>query len=221
LWYARQTVAHGWSRAVLGHQIESNLHERQGKALTNFHHTLPSPESDFVRQLLKDPYNFDFLSLADNVDERELERSLIAHMRNFLLELGRGFAFIGSQHHLEVCGKDYHLDLFFYHILLRCFIVIDLKVEEFKPEFAGKMNFYLSAVDDQYRGAHDGPSIGILLCKTKSNVIVEYALRDTTEPIGVGSYIIGKPLPAALRNALPSEEQLRTEFQKVVSHPRI
>jgi len=214
LWYARKTTEHGWSRAVLVHQIETDLHGRQGKAITNFTRTLPSPDSDLVHQLLKDPYNFDFLTLADDADERALERSLIERIRDFLLELGRGFSFIGSQYHLEVSGDDYFLDLFFWHIYQRCYVVIDLKVEDFKPEFAGKMNFYLSAVDDQYRGAHDGPTIGLLLCKTKKEVVVEYALRDTTKPIGVANYVVGKPLPPNLLNALPTEAQLRAELEK-------
>lgn len=217
LWYARQTIENGWSRAVLVHQIETGLYERQGQAVTNFDRTLPPPQSDLLRQVLKDPYSFDFLTIAAEADERVLERTLLAHIRQFLLELGSGFAFIGSQHHLEVGGQDYYLDLFFYHILLRSFVVIDLKVEAFKPEFAGKMNFYLSAVDAQYRGAHDAPTVGIILCKEKNNIIVEYALRDTTKPIGVAEYRIGQVLPPEVRDALPSPEQLQAELIKAMN----
>jgi len=148
LWYARRAVEHGWSRAVLVHQIESGLIRRQGKAITNFAQTLPAAQSDLARELMKDPYSFEFLDVADDVSERQLERGLLDHLRSLILELGKGFAFVGSQYHLEVGGQDFYLDLLFYHLRLRCFVVIDLKVDQFKPEYAGKMNFYLSAVDD-------------------------------------------------------------------------
>jgi predicted nuclease of restriction endonuclease-like (RecB) superfamily len=161
-WYARQTIQHGWSRNVLVHQIESNLYERQGKALTNFSRTLPAPQSELAQQLIKDPYNFDFLALSPDLLERDLERGLLDHLRSLILELGKGFAFVGSQYHLDVGGQDFYLDLLFYHLRLRCFVVFDLKIEEFEPEFSGKMNFYLSAVDDQLRHADDQPSIGII-----------------------------------------------------------
>jgi predicted nuclease of restriction endonuclease-like (RecB) superfamily len=159
-WYIRQAVQGGWSRSVLVHQIESNLFDRQGHALTNFDKTLPPPQSDLAQQLIKDPYNFDFLTLGPDVQERDLERSLIEHVRDFMLELGKGFAFVGSQYHLEIGDQDFFLDLLFYHLRLRCYVVIDLKIEEFKPEFAGKMNFYLSAVDDLMRRPEDQPSLG-------------------------------------------------------------
>jgi len=163
-WYIRQTIANGWSRNVLVHQIESGLYKRQGKALTNFPSTLPAPQSDLAQQLIKDPYNFDFLTLASEAQERELEAGLIQHIRDFLLELGVGFAFVGSQYPLEVGGQEFRLDLLFYHLRLRAYVVIDLKMQDFQPEFGGKMNFYLSAIDDLLRHSDDQPSIGIILC---------------------------------------------------------
>ena len=185
LWYARQSVQNGWSRNILVHQIESGLYRRQGHALTNFNRTLPAPQSELAHQILKDPYNFDFLSLGPEMLERDLERGLIDHLRDFILELGKGFAFVGSQYHLEIGGQDYYLDLLFYHLRLRCYVVIDLKMEEFKPEFAGKMTFYLSAIDDLLRHSDDRASIGIILCKDRNAVTVKYALKDTSKPIGV------------------------------------
>jgi predicted nuclease of restriction endonuclease-like (RecB) superfamily len=215
LWYVRKIIEHGWSRNILVHQIESGLYHRQGKAITNFQRTLPSPQSELAQQLLKDPYNFDFLSLAEEVQERDLEKALIEHIRDFLLELGVGFAFIGSQYHLEVGGEDFYLDLLFYHIRLRCFVVIELKVREFQPEFSGKMNFYLAAVDDLLRHPDDAPSIGIILCKTKNNIIVEYALREMNQPIGVSTYQLREALPEDLQTSLPTVEQLEAELEAV------
>jgi predicted nuclease of restriction endonuclease-like (RecB) superfamily len=213
-WYIRQAVQNGWSRNVLVHQIESGLHKRQGQALTNFSQTLPAPQSELAQQLLKDPYNFDFLTLGPELAERDLERGLIEHVRDFILELGKGFAFIGSQYHLEVGDQDFYLDLLFYHVRLRCYVVIDLKIEDFKPEFAGKMNFYLSAVDDQLRHADDKPSIGLILCKGRNEVIVEYALRDTNKPMGVSHYLLsaGQALPNDLLKDLPTAAELSKEF---------
>ena len=195
LWYAEKVVQHGWSRAVLVHQIELDLYGREGQAITNFPETLPSPQSDLAQQILKDPYVFDFLTLTDDARERELQRGLLEHLRDFMLELGVGFAFVGSQYHLEVDEKDYYIDLLFYHLKLRAFVAIDLKVEEFKPEFAGKMNFYLSAIDDRLRHPDDRSSIGIILCKARDKVTVEYALRDTRKPIGVSKYRLTAALP--------------------------
>jgi len=205
LWYARQTIEHGWSRAVLVHQIETGLYERQGKALTNFSATLPTPQSDLARQLIKDPYNFGFIGLGTDISERQLEDSLVNRIKDFLMELGKGFSFIGQQYHLEVGGKDYFMDLLFYHLHLRCFIIIDLKVVPFEPEFAGKMNFYLSAVDDKLRHTEDHPTIGIILCKKRNKIVVEYALRDTNKPMGVATY---RMLPAKLKAELPSAQQI-------------
>jgi predicted nuclease of restriction endonuclease-like (RecB) superfamily len=173
----------------------------------------PEPQSELAQQLIKDPYNFDFLTLGPKLLERDLERELIEHVRNLILELGKGFAFMGSQHHLEVAGQDYYLDLLFYHVRLRCYVVIDLKIEDFKPEFAGKMNYYLSVVDEQLRHAADRPSIGIILCKGRNEVIVEYALRDTNKPMGVAHYQLtpGRALPEALED-LPTVAELSREF---------
>jgi Uncharacterized conserved protein len=211
LWYARQTALHGWSRSVLVAQIETEAHKRQGQALTNFDRTLPPPQSDLARQLLKDPYTFEFLGLADDIHERELERSLLDHLKQFLVELGTGFAFVGSQYHLEIGGDDFYIDLLFYHLKLRCFVVIDLKTESFQPEFAGKMNFYLAAVDDLVKHASDSSSIGLILCKERNHVVVEYALRDSSRPLGVATYQL---LPPAMRANLPSPEQLQAELDK-------
>ncbi len=213
LWYAHKTVQHGWSRAVLVHQIESDLFGREGQAVTNFSETLPVSQSDLAQQTVKDPYVFDFLTLADDAQERELERGLLEHLRDFMLELGVGFAFVGSQYHLEISGKDYYLDLLFYHLKLRAFVVIDLKVEEFKPEFAGKMNFYLSAVDERLRHPDDHSSIGIILCKARDRITVEYSLRDTRKPIGVSKYKLTATLPSTLQSSLPTVEQLEEELK--------
>lgn len=218
-WYIKQTIERGWSRNVLVHQIEGGLYRRQGRALTNFERTLPAPQLELAQQLLKDPYTFDFLTLSEAALERDLERSLLEHIRQFLLELGVGFAFVGSQYRLEVGGQDFYLDLLFYHLRLRCYVVIDLKISEFQPEFVGKMNFYLSAVDEQLRHADDQPSIGIILCKTKNKVIVEYALRDTSKPMGVSTYQLTESLPKQLKGSLPSVEELEAELSDVdLSH---
>jgi predicted nuclease of restriction endonuclease-like (RecB) superfamily len=213
-WYIRQAVQNGWSRNVLVHQIESSLFERQGKALTNFSRTLPEPQSELAQQLIKDPYNFDFLTIGTKLAERDLERGLIEHLRNLILELGKGFAFMGSQYHLEVGEQDFYLDLLFYHVRLHCYVVIDLKIEDFMPEFAGKMNFYLSAVDEQMRQSDDNPSIGIILCKGRNEVIVEYALRDTSKPMGVAKYTLtpSRSLPERLQHELPTVAELSKEF---------
>lgn len=204
-WYTRATVEHGWSRAVLVHQIESDLYGRRGTALTNFPAILPAPQSDLAQQLIKDPYNLDFLGLGQDISERELEKALIGRLKDFLIELGKGFAFVGQQYHLDVGGEDYYINLLFYHLHLRCYVVIDLKVVPFKPEFAGKMNFYLSAVDDRMRHPADQPSIGLILCKERNRLVVEYALRDTTKPMGVATYHI---LPRRLKGELPTARQI-------------
>ena len=213
-WYIRGAIEHGWSRNVLVHQIESGLYRRQGKAQTNFRATLPAPQSELAQQALKDPYNFDFLTLTEDARERELETGLLEHLRKFLLELGVGFAFVGSQYPLEVGGEDFKLDLLFYHIRLRSFVVIDLKIGPFKPEYAGKMNFYLAAIDDLLRHRDDQPSIGIILCKTKNAIIAEYALRDATRPIGVSEYRLTTSLPTNLRGNLPSTKELEVELKR-------
>lgn len=211
-WYIRQAIQNGWSRNVLVHQIEGKLFDRQGHALTNFDRTLPAPQSELAQQLIKDPYNFDFLTLGPEVLERDLERSLIEHVRDFILELGKGFAFVGSQYRLEIGDQDYFLDLLFYHLRLRCYVAIDLKIEEFKPEFAGKMNFYLSAMDDLLRQSNDQPSLGLILCKERNRLIVEYALRDMSKPMGVAAYRLTQALPERLKSELPTSEDLAAEL---------
>ncbi|MFO0929629.1 MAG: PDDEXK nuclease domain-containing protein [Gemmataceae bacterium] len=216
LWYALKTTEHGWSRAVLLHQIETGAHERQGQAITNFDRTLPPAQSDLAREVLKDPYHFDFLALGPAVKEEDIRRGLLQHLRDFLVELGTGFAYVGTRHHLEVGGQDFYLDLLFYHLRLRSFIVVELKLDEFEPEHAGKMNFYLSAVDDLVRHPEDRPSIGLILCRRKNRVVVEYSLRDTTKPMGVASYQLRRDaLPAPLRDNLPSVEQIETELGRM------
>lgn len=213
LWYIHAAHEHGWSRAILEHQIETNLYGRQGKAQTNFARTLPAPQSDLAQQILKDPYNFDFLTLGSDAHERHLERGLLEHVQKFLLEMGAGFSFVGSQYHLEVGGQDYYIDPLFYHLRLRCFVVVDLKMTKFIPEYAGKMNFYLSAVDDLLRHPSDAPSVGLLLCKTRDKVTVEYALRNTATPIGVAEFRVTDTLPSDLADSLPTIQQLEAELR--------
>jgi predicted nuclease of restriction endonuclease-like (RecB) superfamily len=212
LWYAEQSIQNGWSRNVLVMQIDSGLYRRQGKALTNFQATLPQPQSDLAQQIIKDPYNFDFLTLTTEAQERDLERELLAHLRQFLIELGVGFAFVGSQVLLEVGGEDFKLDLLFYHLKLRCFVVIDLKMGPFKPEYAGKLNFYLSAVDDLLRHPDDKPSIGLVLCKTKNRIVAEYALRDISKPLGISEFRHLENLPEQLKGTLPTIEEIEAEL---------
>jgi predicted nuclease of restriction endonuclease-like (RecB) superfamily len=216
LWYAKQVVEHGWSRAVLVHWIESDLYSRQGKAVTNFPTVLPPAQSDLAAEIVKDPYGFDFLTLGPDAAERELELALLDHIRQFLLELGAGFAFVGQQMHVEVGGDDFFIDLLFYHLRLRCFVVIDLKTRPFKPEDAGKMNFYLSTVDDRLRHPDDKPSIGLILCKTRNKIVAEYALRDLAKPIGVARYVtrLVEKLPASLKGALPAPHDIEAELGK-------
>jgi predicted nuclease of restriction endonuclease-like (RecB) superfamily len=211
-WYARQALEQGWSRDTLTLQIKNRAHERQGAAITNFATTLPEAHAAIAQGLLKDPYLFDFLTLEEPFHERELETGLLMHIQKFLLELGRGFAFVGRQYHLEISERDFYLDLLFYHLHLRCFVVVDLKKGEFKPEYAGKMNFYCSAVDDLLRHAHDAPTIGLLLCQTKDHVFAEYALRDMHKPIGLAEYELTRSLPTELASSLPSIETLETEL---------
>ena len=214
LWYARKAFEHGWSRDVLSLQIQSRAHERQGKAVTNFQRTLPPPQSDLAAQLLKDPYVFDFLTLEKPFHERELETGLLRHLQDFLIELGTGFAFVGRQVHMEVGDDDFYIDLLFYHLQLRCFVVIDLKIGGFKAEYAGKMNFYLNVVDDRMKHATDQPSIGLILCEDKNKIVAEYALRGMEKSIGVSAYQLTRALPKKLQSALPSIEQLEKELSQ-------
>ncbi len=211
-WYLEQVLHQGWSGRMLMQQIAARIHERQGQAPSNFARSLPAPQSDLAQQILKDPYNFDFLTLTEAAQERGLERGLLLHIREFLLELGVGFAFVGSQYRIEVDGQDFFIDLLFYHLHLRCYVVIDLKVQDFQPEFAGKLNFYLSAVDDLLRRGDDQPSIGIILCKSQSKVVAEYALRDVHKPMGVAAYQLAAALPEQLQNSLPTVAELEAEL---------
>jgi predicted nuclease of restriction endonuclease-like (RecB) superfamily len=214
LWYARKAFEHGWSRDVLSLQIQSRVHERQGKAITNFQRTLPPPQSDLAAQLLKDPYLFDFLTLEKPFHERELETGLLRHLQDFLVELGTGFAYVGRQVHLDVGDDDFYVDLLFYHLRLRCFVVIDLKVGRFKAEYAGKMNFYLNVVDDRLKHATDQPSIGLILCEDKNKIVAEYALRGMDKAIGVSAYQLTRALPKRLQSLLPSVAQLEKELSQ-------
>jgi predicted nuclease of restriction endonuclease-like (RecB) superfamily len=215
LWYAQQAAANGWSRSMLEHWIESDLYSRHGKAVTNFSTALPPVQSDLANEIMRDPYNFDFLELREAAAERELEEGLLTHIRKFLIELGAGFAFVGQQVHLSVDGEDYYIDLLFYHLKLRSYIVIDLKATPFRPEYVGKMNFYLSAVDDQLRHADDKLSIGLILCKTRSKVVAEYALRNLATPVGVARYTtkLVESLPAEFQGSLPSPKEIEAELQ--------
>lgn len=219
-WYAKKCIENGWSRNVMVHQIESNLYERmllEGKT-HNFSQTLPDKNSELAAETLKDPYIFDFLNLSESYLEKELEDSLVENITKFLLELGKGFAYVGRQYHLEVGGEDFYIDLLFYHLKLRSYIVIELKTGKFKPEYAGKMNFYLSAVDDLLKHKDDNKSIGIILCKDKNTTIAEYALRDNSKPIGVSEYRLS--LPAELAKELPTVEQLTKLGKNIESFNR-
>ena len=211
LLYAQACIEQGWSRTVLEWQIEQRFHERAGKAIGNFAQTLPAPQSELVQQSLKDPYVFDFLTLAPQAVERDIENQLVAQITRFLLELGKGFAFLGRQYPLVVNGRDYFLDLLFYHARLKCYVVIELKAGEFKPEYIGKLNFYLSAVDDQLRAEGDQPTIGLILCKDKDKLDVEYALRDIHKPMGVSSFIT-KDIPLSVQSQLPTIEEIESEL---------
>jgi predicted nuclease of restriction endonuclease-like (RecB) superfamily len=210
--YAERAIEHGWSRNVLAIHIEQCLLAREGKATTNFPARLPSPQSDLAGQTLKDPYLFDFLRIGAEADERAIESALVTHMTRFLLELGAGFAFVGRQVHVEVGGEDFFIDLLFYHLKLRCYVVIELKAGAFKPEHTGQLGFYLSAVDSQMKTEQDNPTIGLLLCKTQNRVVAEYALRDSNKPIGVAEYQLVSALPAELETDLPSIEQIEKEM---------
>lgn len=211
-WYIHAAMQNGWSRNVVVMQIESGLYRRAGKAVTNFKALLPASDSDLAQQLIKDPYNFDFLTLAIDARERELETGLLAHLQRFLLELGSGLAFVGRQMPLEVGGEDFRIDLLFYHLKLRCYMVIDLKMTPFKPEYAGKMNFYLAAVDDLMRHPDDKPSIGLILCKGKNRLVAEYALRGTSTPMGVAEFKLLEKLPEQLKGTLPTIEEIEKEL---------
>jgi len=212
LFYVKNTIKYGWSRAVLTHQIDSKLWQRKGKAISNFSKTLPATQSDLAQQTLKDPYVFDFLNLTNEYNERALEQGLVQHITQFLLELGAGFAYIGKQVPLQVGKRNFFLDLLFYHTQLHCYVVIELKTTDFEPEHAGKLNFYIKAVDEQLRKKGDQPTIGILLCKEKDKLVAEYALSDINKPIGVSEYQLTQSLPENLKSSLPSIDQIEAEL---------
>ncbi|MDP9941253.1 putative nuclease of restriction endonuclease-like (RecB) superfamily [Pseudomonas sp. 3400] len=210
--YAQSAIEHGWSRNVLNIHIETRLLERSGAAVTNFNVSLPKAQSDLARESLKDPYRFDFLGLCDEVQEREIEHALVIHVTEFLLELGAGFAFVGRQVLLDVGGDEFFIDLLFYHLKLRCYVVIELKAGKFKPEHLGQLGFYMTAVDRQVKGEHDNPTIGLLLCKSKNKIVAEYALGDKTQPMGIAEYKLLESLPIELQTSLPSIEQIEREL---------
>ncbi|HNX78019.1 MAG TPA: PDDEXK nuclease domain-containing protein [Candidatus Rifleibacterium sp.] len=211
--YAQKAIENNWSRNVLVMQIETRLLERSGKAVTNFEQRLPSPQSDLARESLKDPYRFDFLGLTEEAHERAVELALMQHVTQFLLELGSGFAFVGRQVLIDVGGDEFFIDLLFYHLKLRCYVVIELKGGKFKPEHLGQLGFYLTAIDAQVKGEHDNPTIGLLLCKSKNKVVAEYALRDNARPLGIAEYKLLESMPEPLKTSLPSIEQIEKELE--------
>ncbi len=213
-WYAKKTIENNWSRNVLVMQIESKLIERQGKAVTNFELRLPKPQSDLAIESLKDPYRFDFLGLTEEAQEREVEGALVKQVTEFLLELGAGFAYVGKQVHIEVGGDDFFIDLLFYHLKLRCYIVIELKTGDFKPEHLGQLGFYLTAVDKQIKNDHDSATIGLLLCKNKNKIVAEYALSDKTQPMGIAEFKLLESLPVSLQTQLPRIEDIERELEE-------
>ncbi len=212
-WYVQKAIEHNWSRNVLVMQIETRLIERQGHAVTNFEQRLPKPDSDLARESIKDPYRFDFLGLTDASQEREIESALVQHVTQFLLELGAGFAFVGRQVLLHVGEEDFFIDLLFYHLKLRCYVVIELKAGKFKPEHLGQLGFYMTAIDKQVKAEQDNATIGLLLCKSKDKVVAEYALGDKTQPMGIAEYKLEQALPETLETRLPSIEQIERELQ--------
>jgi predicted nuclease of restriction endonuclease-like (RecB) superfamily len=214
VFYATKTIENNWSRDVLALQIKSNLYDRNGKAISNFQETLPEPFSDLAQQTLKDPYLFDFVAMTKPYVERDIENQLVNHIRKFLLELGKGFAFVGQQYQLEIANNDYYLDLLFYHIKLKCYVVIELKNTKFIPEYAGKLNFYLSAVDTLLKEENDNPTIGIILCREKNNIEAEFALRGINKPMGVSEFDITEHLPENLKSSLPTIEEIESELNK-------
>lgn len=215
IYYVQNTLKNGISRNVLIHQIESNLYEREGKAITNFENTLPPPQSDLAKEITKDPYSFDFITLSSDYQEKELEDALTENITNFLLELGSGFAFVGRQYKLIVGGDEFKIDLLFYHIKLRCYVVVELKATNFKPEHAGKLSFYTSAIDGELKEKDDNPTIGILICKSKNDTVVEYALRDINKPLGISEYQLTEILPKEYKSSLPSIEDIEAQIENI------
>lgn len=214
LWYVHQTIGNGWSRNVLAMQIDTKLYERQGQAITNFKETLPSPQSDLAHEIVKSPYNFEFLNIEGDIYERKLEKALVDHIRDFMLELGKGFAFIGSQYKLTLSNQDYYLDLLFYNLQLRCYTIIELKTGPFKPEYAGKMNFYLNVLDHEVKDEQDNASIGIILCREKDHITAKYALDGIKRPLGVSEYQLSKDLAEKLKEALPKPKDLEKDLEE-------
>jgi predicted nuclease of restriction endonuclease-like (RecB) superfamily len=212
LFYISKTIENNLSRAQLVEQMQKELYARSGKAITNFDAKLPKPQSELANEITKDPYNFDFLTLRESHDEKELEEALMKNLTKFLLELGSGFAFVGQQYKLSIDERDFKIDLLFYHIKLHCYVVVELKTTDFKPEYAGKLNFYISAVDGEIKSEADNPTIGILICKSKSDTIVEYALKDIHKPIGISQYELTEILPSEYQSSLPSIEQIEAEL---------
>ena len=215
IYYVQNTLKNGISRSVLVHQIESNLYERNGKALTNFENTLPPIQSDLAKEITKDPYNFDFITLTNDYQEKELEDALTQNITNFLLELGSGFAFVGRQYKLNIGGDEFKIDLLFYHIKLKCYVVVELKATSFKPEHAGKLSFYTSAIDGELKNSDDNPTIGILICKSKNNTVVEYALKDINKPLGISEYQLTEILPKEFKSSLPSIEEIEAKLDEL------
>jgi predicted nuclease of restriction endonuclease-like (RecB) superfamily len=215
-WYASKALEHGWSRQVLVMQIETCTHRRSGAALTNFDERLPPPQSDLARDALKNPYIFDFLGLTENAQDRDIEQALTRHITRFLLEMGTGFAFVGRQYRIEVAGDEFFIDVLFYHIKLRCYVVVELKTTPFKPEYAGQLNFYLTAIDAQVKAEDDHPTIGLLLCKEKNRLVAEYALRGIAGPMGVAEYQLLREIPEAFEKRLPSIDEIENEL-----HPSV
>lgn len=216
LFYVNKTIENGYSRAELIEQMKKELYKRDSKAITNFKNTLPKIQSDLANEITKDPYSFDFLTLKQSYDEKELENALVSNMTKFLLELGSGFAFVGQQYRLNIDNRDFKIDLLFYHIKLHCYVVVELKTTDFKPEYAGKLNFYISAIDEVLKSQKDNPTIGILICKSKSDTVVEYALRNVSTPIGISEYELSNILPKELESSLPSIEQIEAELEGII-----
>lgn len=215
-WYIEKSVQEGWSYRILQHQIQLEIHKEFGSLPNNFDTHFPQTEAESITQLFKDEYIFDFISLDSKIKEKDLENELVKNITDFLLSLGKGFSYIGKQYHLEIGNQDFYIDLLFYHYKLKCFVVVELKIDDFKPEYVGKLNFYLSAVDDLLKQKEDLPSIGLLLCSSKNNTIVEYALRDVSKPMGVASYSITKKVPENLKDNLPTETELKSILKRTL-----
>ena len=216
IFYTKKTIENNWSRSVLMHQIELDFYERHGKAITNFTETLPTPHSELATETLKDPYKFDFLTLQEKALEKDIENQLVKHITSFLLELGTGFSFVGQQVPVKIDNQDFYIDLLFYHIKLKCYVVVELKAIEFKAEFTGKMNLYLSAIDESLKTEAENPTIGLLLCKSKSEIIAEYALRGMSQPIGIAEYEINKAIPKEIKTELPTIEEIELATTKAI-----